>query len=158
RGATDALAEAVLVGIYLVFLLVEAGRLPRRLQAAYRGKQLEQILAVVENVNDAIARYLRAKVLSSVVLALPATVVLWIFGVKFALMWGVLTFLFNFIPYLGSVITCSGPVVLAFLQMDSPERAGMVAVFLLVCHLLSAYAIEPSMIGKAVGLSPLIVL
>ena len=106
-AAADTVGEAVLVGIYLIFLLLEAGRVPRRIQAAFGGGQSEQILAVVANINEAMARYLRVKVKASLVLAVPVTVVLWAFGVKSALMWGVLTFLLNFIPYLGSVVACA---------------------------------------------------
>jgi AI-2 transport protein TqsA len=157
-AAADILGESVLVGIYLIFLLVEAGRVPQRIQGAFIGTRPEHILAVVGNINDAMASYLRVKVKASLVLAGPVTIVLWVFGVKFALMWGVLTFLFNFIPYLGSIIACSAPVLLAFLQMDSLERPAIVAVLLVACHTLSAYVIEPSMTGKAVGLSPLVIL
>src|SRR5262245_20305273 len=49
-AAAGTLTEAVLVGIYLIFLLVEAGRLPRRIESAFRGQQPDQILAVVGNI------------------------------------------------------------------------------------------------------------
>jgi AI-2 transport protein TqsA len=115
-------------------------------------------LAVVRNINDAMAGYLRVKVKASLVLAIPATVVLWAFGVEFALMWGVLTFLLNFIPYLGSLIACGAPILLAFLQMDSLGRPAVVAGLLISIHTLSAYVVEPAMTGKAVGLSPVVIL
>jgi AI-2 transport protein TqsA len=157
-AAADTLTEAVLVGIYLVFFLMEAGRVPRRIQSAFSGEQPERILAVVRNINDAMAGYLRVKVKASLVLAVPATVVLWAFGVEFALMWGVLTFLLNFIPYLGSIISCGAPILLAFLQMDSLGRPAVVAGLLISIHTLSAYVVEPAMTGKAVGLSPVVIL
>jgi AI-2 transport protein TqsA len=56
RAAADILAETMLVGIYLIFLLVEAGRVPQRVQNAFSGKQADQILTVVGNINDAMAR------------------------------------------------------------------------------------------------------
>jgi AI-2 transport protein TqsA len=98
------------------------------------------------------------KVKASLVLAIPATLVLWAFGIKFASMWGVLTFLLNFIPYLGSILACGAPLMLAFLQMDSIERPAVAAARLVSIHALSAYAVEPAMTGKAVGLSPVIIL
>jgi AI-2 transport protein TqsA len=158
RAAADTLTEAVLVGIYLVFLLVEAGRVPRRIQGAFSGGQPERILAVVGNINDAMAGYLRVKVKASLVLAVPATAVLWAFGVKSALMWGILTFFLNFIPYLGSIVSCGAPILLAFLQMDTLGRPAALAVLLIGVHTLSAYAIEPALTGRAVGLSPVVVL
>jgi AI-2 transport protein TqsA len=70
----------------------------------------------------------------------------------------VLTFLLNFIPYLGSIVACGAPILLAFLQMDSLERPLAVAGCLIAIHALSAYVIEPTMTGKAVGLRPVIIL
>jgi AI-2 transport protein TqsA len=157
-AAADALSEAVLVGIYLIFLLLEAGRMPTRIQAAFRGERSDRILAVVAAINQAMVGYLRVKVKASLVLAIPVTIVLWVFGVKSALMWGVLTFLLNFIPYLGSVAACSGPILLSVLQSDSLVRPAGLAVVLISIHMLSAYVVEPAMTGKAVNLSPLMIL
>ncbi len=152
------LSDAVLVGIYLIFLLIEASRIPGRIQRAFTGDRPERILAVVGNINVAMASYLRIKVIASLALAVPATVVLWAFDVKFALMWGMLTFFLNFIPYLGSIITCGSPIILAYLQMDTLGRPTLIAAILISIHLLSAYVVEPAMTGKAIDLSPIVIL
>lgn len=156
--AADTLAEVVLVAIYFIFLLAEAARFPTRINTSFQGERPEQILAVVRNINEAMASYLRVKVKASLVLAVPVTLVLWAFGVKFALMWGVLTFFLNFVPYLGSVIACTGPILLAFLQMDTLAKPAIVAAILISIHMLTANAIEPAMTGKAIGISPLVIL
>jgi AI-2 transport protein TqsA len=157
-AAADAVSEAALVGIYLIFLLVEAGRVPRRIQAAFAGDRAGPVLALVGTVNEAMAGYLRVKVKASLVLAVPATAVLWAFGVKAALMWGVLTFLLNFVPYLGSVVACAAPILLAFLQSDSLAGPTALAATVVGIHTLSAYVVEPSLTGKAVNLSPVVIL
>ncbi len=157
-AAADTMADAVLVGIYLIFFLMEAGRVPRRIQSAFSGAWPERILLVLGNINVAMAGYLRVKVKVNLVLAIPVTIVLWAFGVEFALMWGLLTFFLNFIPYLGSVIACSCPLVLAYLQMDTLARPTVVAVLLVTIHMTSAYVVEPALTGKAVGLSPVVIL
>jgi AI-2 transport protein TqsA len=158
NGAADAATDAVVVAIYLLFLLLEVPRFPGRIQHSFASAESEQILTVLHRINEAMASYLWVKVKASLVLAVPVTLVLLVFGVHSAVMWGVLTFLLNFIPYLGSVIACSAPILLAFIHMDSPWQATWVAVLLVTIHMLSAYLIEPSMTGKAVGLSPLVIL
>ena len=80
------------------------------------------------------------------------------FGVKFSFLWAVLTFLCNFIPYVGSVVAYSLPVAFAFLQFDIGYRPVTVAVLVLLCHVLTAAVVEPTVIGRAVGLSPLVIL
>lgn len=158
NAAAGALTEAVIVGIYLLFLLLEVGRFPQRIRGGFSSDRAERILAVAEHINLAMAGYLKVKVKASLVLAVPVTLVLWVFGVKFALLWGVLTFACNFIPYVGSIVACSLPIVLAFLDMDFGWQPVAVAILLVSIHVLSAYVIEPSMIGKSVGLSPLVIL
>jgi AI-2 transport protein TqsA len=152
------LSDAVLVGIYLIFLLLEAGRIPERIRVAFANDQPDRILGVVGNINEAMASYLRVKAKASLVLAIPAGIVLWTFGVKFTPMWTLLTFLLNFIPYLGSIISAGSPILLAYLQMDSLGRPTMMAVLLVSIHLLSAYVVEPAMTGKAIDLSPIVIL
>lgn len=157
-AAADTVSDAILVGIYLIFLLLEAGRVPGRIQSAFPSERSDHILAIVATINEAMAGYLRVKVKASLVLAVPVTLVLWAFGVKSAVMWGVLTFLLNFIPYLGSVIACASPILLAVLQTNSLIPPACLAVALIAIHSLSAYVVEPSMTGKAVNLSPLVIL
>jgi AI-2 transport protein TqsA len=152
------LVEALQVGFFLIFLLLEAGRFPQRVRAAFPDGRAEQILAVVGSINLAMASYLKVKVKASLVLALPAMLVLWAFGVQFVALWGVLTFLANFIPYLGSIVACSLPILFGFLELDFGWRPVALAVLLIAVHVSSAYLIEPAMTGKAVNLSPVVIL
>jgi AI-2 transport protein TqsA len=158
NAAATAILEACVVGLYLLFLLMEASRFPERVRNAYPPERAEEILRVAGQVSAAVVSYLKAKVKSSLVLAVPVGLVLWGFGVKFALLWAVLTFLCNFIPYIGSVVAYTLPTGFAFLQLDLGWRPVGVAVGLLTCHLLSASVIEPMILGQAVGLSPLVIL
>lgn len=156
--AAGVLGEAVVVGLYLVFLLVEASRFPDRVRAAYRPDRADEILQLAGQVNAAIVSYLRAKVQSSLVVAAPVGLILAVFGVPFAPLWAVLTVLCNFIPYVGSVVAYLLPVGFAFLQLPVGWQPVTVAVLVLACHVVSATVVEPLMLGRAVGLSPLVIL
>lgn len=156
--AATTFLEACVVGLYLLFLLLEASRLPDRVRNAYSPERTEAILDLAGQVNSAIVSYLKAKVKSSFILALPVGLILWFLGVKFALLWAVLTFLCNFIPYIGSVTAYVLPVGFAFLQLEPGWRPVAVAILLLGCQIGSASLVEPMLLGKAVGLSPLVIL
>jgi AI-2 transport protein TqsA len=156
--AANALLGAVVVGIYLLFLLLEAGHFPQRVRKAFGDERSEQILAVVGNINRAIASYIRVKVRASLLLAVPVAVVLWVFGVKFPVLWGVLTFVCNFIPYLGSVVAVTVPVLFTFLQAGPNSNPIAAALGVLAIHLVMTYAVEPAIVGRGVGLSPLVIL
>lgn len=150
--------EAAVVVLYLLFILLGVESLPSRVSKAYPGEQGERILGVAANVNAAISGYLRAKIVSSILLAAGVGIVLAAFGVKFVFVWMLLTFLCNFIPYIGSFVAYLTPVLYASLQLP-PWTAPLTVAGLLACvHLLSSSLVEPMLIGKAVGLSPLLIL
>ena len=157
-SAADVVAQSLIVGIYLLFVLLGAAHLPARIQSGFEPARAEQLLTVLARINVAIASYLRAKVLASLVLAVPATLILWAFDVRSALFWGVLTFLLNYIPYLGSAIAWTGPTVLAFLDLEPGWKPIAVAALLGADHALSANLIEPKLTGRAVDLSPVVIL
>ena len=112
------LAEAFVVGVYLVFLLLEVRRFPRRIRAGFEPEQAESVLCVLARINAATTSYLRAKTLASLATAIPTAIVLWAFGVRYPVMWGVLIFLGNFIPYVGSLVALAFPLLLAFLDLQ----------------------------------------
>ncbi|AWM41687.1 AI-2 transport protein TqsA [Gemmata obscuriglobus] len=157
-GVATAMIEAGVVGLYLLFLLLEGTQLPARVRRAYPKERAEQILQVAGEVNAAVISYLKAKVKSSFFLAAPVGAVLWATGVNFSLLWAVLTFLCNFIPYIGTVVAYSLPVGFAFLWFGPSWEPFAAAALLLVWHGASASVIEPMILGSAVGISPLVIL
>ena len=132
--AANAALEACVVALYLLFLLLEGSRIPDRIRTAYAPARAQAILQIAGAVNAAVISYLRAKVKSSLVLAVPVGVVLWAVGVKFALLWAILTFLCNFIPYIGTVVAYSLPVGFAFLWFGPEWKRSRRPGLLLVCH------------------------
>jgi AI-2 transport protein TqsA len=158
NAAAEFLAETLVVGFYLIFLLIEARHFPRRVEAAFAREQADRVLGIVGSINRAMASYLRAKALASLLMALPIVAILWAFGVPFPGMWGVLVFVGNFIPYVGSLVAFSLPVLLAFLELEPIWRPLAVGVLLLMVHILSNNIVEPRLTAQAVDLSPLVVL
>lgn len=156
--AAGALLEAAAAGLYLLFLMLESRQFPARVRAAYPADRAEHILDVFGRINAAIISYLKAKVLSSLALAGPVGLVLAACGVRFALLWAVLTFLCNFIPYVGSVVAYSLPVGFAAVQLGVGGWWFAVAGLLLGIHVASASMVEPLILGRVTGLSPVVIL
>ncbi len=152
------LVEAVAVMFYLALILVEAGRLPGRLRGVFANREAERVLATAGNINEAMASYLKAKVKVNLALAVPAALVLWLFGVKLVVLWGVLTFFANFVPYLGSIVACGLPLLFGLLDLGVGWQLLAVTVLLPAVHVTSAYLVEPALTGRAVDLNPLVVL
>jgi AI-2 transport protein TqsA len=116
------------------------------------------VLSVVGRINEATTRYVRAKALSSLVTAIPTAVVLWAFGVRYPVMWGVLTFFGNFVPYVGSLVALTFPMLLAFLDLQPIWKPCGVALLLIAIQAVTNNFVEPTLTAKAVDLSPLVAL
>lgn len=144
--------------IYLVFLLAEQTSIPRRIHKAFEPGRAQQILNVIQRINGSIAQYLAVKTLMSFLTGLFTTVVLVLFGVKYAVLWGVVAFLLNYIPYLGSVVAALLPVLLSLVQYGSPWRTLVILILLLVVHNAIGYVIEPLVAGRRLDLSPLVII
>jgi predicted PurR-regulated permease PerM len=153
------LTVAFVVFIYLIFLLAEKERVSTRLALAFGPTRAEQTLSVMQSINEAISQYISVKAFVSFLQAILSVIVFLVFGVDFAVMWGVLIFLFNFIPYIGSIIAVGLPVLLSLLKYaNEPWKAAVVLLLLLVIQRVVDNWIEPRLTGQKLGLSPLLVL
>ena len=152
------LTNMVVVTFYLIFLMLESRTFEDRVRHAFGVRRTERIMGVVGTINRAISQYVAIKTFVSLLVAGLSMAVLWAFGVDFWLTWGILTFFANFIPYLGSLVVATLPVLLTFLQFDSVWRAAGVAVLLVVVQQVIGYWVEPRLTGRKLGVSPLMIL
>jgi predicted PurR-regulated permease PerM len=143
--------------LYLVFLIAEKFTLPRRLSLAFGQADGERVMAVVGTINQAISEYIAVKTFISIMAGALSLVVLWYFNVDFFIMWSILIFLFNYIPYLGSWVAVGFPIVLGFLQLGTVSGI-CVALLLIAIQIGLGNFIEPRMAGRKLGVSPLLIL
>lgn len=103
-----------------------------------------------------IQAYLAVKTVVSMGTGLAAGAWVGLLGVDFAVLWGLLTFLLNFVPNIGSVLAAFPPALLALLQFG-PGAAVMVVIGYIAVNGLFSYLIEPYLMGRRLNLSPLVV-
>ena len=156
--AAGTLSAAAVVGLYLLFLLMEASRFPDRVRKAFSEPRAERVMATIAGINRGIAHFLTAKVKASLVLAVPVFVLLFVFQTRYALIWAVFTFFCNFIPYLGTLAGYSLPTLFVFYQFGAGWEAVTIAILLLAIHMVTSMVVEPAILGKAVGVSPVVIL
>jgi predicted PurR-regulated permease PerM len=153
------LTATFVVLIYLVFLIAERVSLPGRVARAFGEARAKEVMGVVEAINRAVHDYVALKTFVSALQGLLSFAVLADFGVEFAVMWGVLIFLFNFIPYLGSFVAVTLPIALSFLQFaEEPWKPLLIMLLLLLIQRVVDNFVEPRLTGQKLGLSPLLVL
>ena len=153
-GLGNVMANLFLIIITVVFMLFEASSMPAKLHLALddpemRMKQIDRFLSSVNH-------YLAIKTLVSIGTGVTVSVMLWAFGLDFYLLWGVLAFLLNYIPNIGSIIAAVPAVLLAILQLGAAE-AGFIGLGYFVINTVMGNVIEPRYLGRGLGLSTLVV-
>ncbi len=143
-----------LIILTVVFILFESSSFPKKLHLALDDPQmrLKQIERFLSSVND----YIAIKTLVSIATGCIVSIMLWAFGLDFFLLWGVLAFLLNYIPNIGSIIAAVPPMTLAILQLGIGE-AGLIGLGFLSINMVMGNIIEPRYLGKGLGLSTLVV-
>jgi AI-2 transport protein TqsA len=148
----------VLVVTYTVFILLGRKSFGTNLARAWDKPRADEIRTVLGQINLQVQRYLTTKILLSAVTGVLMYVTLVLFGVDFALFFGLLGFLLSFIPTVGSAIAALLPIGLALLQFESPLMALWVALSLIAIQQLIGNVVEPKLLGRRLNLSPIVVL
>ena len=101
-------------------------------------------------------RYLGVKTLISLLSGISTWILLDVLGVQYAILWGTLTFLLNYIPNIGSIIAAV-PVIVQALLLNGFGVGMGVTVGIIALNIVIGNIIEPKMMGKTLGLSTLVV-
>ncbi|HEX5314179.1 MAG TPA: AI-2E family transporter [Gammaproteobacteria bacterium] len=156
KGFGTLLGESILIVLTVIFLLFEASVLPGKLRTMPGDRHGHRSLEVFRSFVDSIQRYVFLKTIVSIVLGVLVALVLWGFGVRYPVLWGVLAFLLNFVPNVGAFLSSIPPILLALVQGGWP-LAAYAGSTLFVIHFLTGNLVEPIIMGERLGLSVLVV-
>ncbi len=137
--------------LIVIFMLLEISIFERKIHLINKGS-LSRVNKIVQNLNA----YFGTKALTSLVTGALVAISLAIIGIDFPLLWGFLAFLLNFIPNIGSIIAAVPAILLALVQYGFPSALAVLIVFLII-NVIIGNVIEPRLMGRNLGLSPLIV-
>jgi len=154
NAVRDIMTNTLLITFTVIFILLEASSFPTKIDAAF-GESARSLTGARQFLDD-LGRYLGIKTLVSIVTGLLVWLLTWRLGLDFPRLWGMLAFLLNYIPTLGSIIAAVPAVLLALVQLGVPE-ATATAVGFMAINIAFGNFIEPRLMGYGVGISPLIV-
>ena len=156
-GVTLIFSNAMLIVITVIFMLFEAARFPAKLVAAF-GASHSAMTDIAQVISD-VRRYMQIKTLTSALTGVLVIALLIFTDVPLPLLWGLVAFLLNFVPNIGSIIAAVPPVTLAFFEAESGAWTGfwITAAGYVVINFAVSYGIEPKYMGQGLGLSTLVV-
>jgi predicted PurR-regulated permease PerM len=155
-AAASVVSVAGIVLIYAGFLFVEQVRFRRKLAIILgAGGHQARVLAVLDRIDRDIRVYIRIKTTLAVATAAFAYVVMASVGVDFAAFWAVMVFFFYYIPTVGSILAIAS---LALVQFDHLTPFLIVLLVFGTIQIVTANVIEPTIMGRTLNLSPLVVI
>lgn len=156
-GGFDFTKGLLLVVIYMLFIFAEQAVFRRKILsvAGSRERDAEKVL---DTIGKGIQRYLGVKTLVSFATGALCYAVLVALDVPFALLFGFLTFLLNYIPTFGSIIAGILPVITALADGSSWNRVLAIIFTYLSVNIVLGSFLEPRILGRELNLSPLVII
>lgn len=153
-GLGAALANFFLILLAIIFILLESSGFPGKVREALGARS--EVLGSFREFSDRLQEYLRIKTLVSLMTGATVALWLWLVGLDFPMLWGVLAFLLNYVPNIGSIIAAVPAVLLAMVALDWTGVLLVIGGYLAV-NMVFGNIVEPRMMGKGLGLSTLVV-
>tara|TARA_B100000131_G_scaffold63141_1_gene59431 strand:+ start:106 stop:1524 length:1419 start_codon:yes stop_codon:yes gene_type:complete len=148
---------SITVLFFLMFIIFEAGLLPGRISAAYPGEANEKIKDVRADIEESINVYIIVKTGVGVGTASIAGIILFIFGIDLWFLWALLTFILNYVPYIGSLVASVPPLLLGFIMLE-PGTVIFMGILLIVNQQIWGNIIETKWCGSKLDISPVLLL
>jgi AI-2 transport protein TqsA len=155
RSLTGAFSASVLLLLFLIFILIEAAQLPAKLRAAFGGPSFD--LAHFGRILGEVQGYLAVKTVVSIATGVLVGSAAALLGVDFALLWGLIAFVLNFVPSVGSIVAGIPAVIVALVQLGPGTAAALAAAYLAV-NMVLGNLLEPAIMGRRLGLSTFFVI
>ncbi|MCY4265705.1 MAG: AI-2E family transporter [Gammaproteobacteria bacterium] len=153
------LASGGLILIYLGFLFLEQGQFSNKISALVSDREKEEdARKIIDRIRDDIQKYIGIKVFTSSLTGTVSYGFLLVVGVDFAAVWGLLIFLLNFIPTVGSIIATIFPALLALAQSDGYSLFLLVLLGIGAVQICIGNILEPRLMGSSFNLSPIVIL
>lgn len=151
------LGNLLLVFVFLAVIVAGRGRAEKKISRAIGDGHAGRVRGIMDRINVEVRKYLILKTLISLANGLEVWLVLTLFGVDFAALFGLLAFLLNFIPNIGSAAATILRVGFAFFQFGTFWTPFLVLVITVGIDEILGTIIEPRVLGKGLDLSPLLV-
>lgn len=154
-GLGSVLTDGFLILLTVIFILLEASAMPGKIDKALANPA--QSLNQFSQITSSVKSYLVIKTVVSLLTGITVTLWLIFLNVDYPVLWGLLAFMLNYVPNIGSIIAAVPPLLLALIQHGAAQSL-LVIIGYIIINIFVGNVIEPRYMGKRLGLSPLVVL
>jgi predicted PurR-regulated permease PerM len=154
----DVAESAVLVLIYLGFLLASRAGFGRKLGEMVAGGGHAEALTMMRRIQRGVEGYIWVQTVIGAIIAAGSALIMWGVGLSHVVFWSFLIFLANYIPAIGVVIAVLGPTLFGLVELDALWKPVTIFVGMEVVHFVAGHVFMPRMQGRSLNIDPLAVL
>jgi predicted PurR-regulated permease PerM len=151
------LATTGMIVIFVVFILIQREDLRNRMIRLAGTHDLQKTTAAIDDAAQRLSRLFLTQVALNAGFGLVIGLGLWIIGVPSPVLWGILSAVLRFVPYIGAIISAAFPLALAAAVDPGWSMLLWTALLFLVVEPIVGHVIEPLVYGHSTGLSPVAV-
>lgn len=146
-----------IVLVFVIFILLERSSMRDRLLRLVGG-DLHRMTDALNDAAQRVSRYLTTQLLVNAAYGVVMGIALWLIGVPGAVLWGVLSGVMRFVPYIGPVIAAVFPLMMAFAVDPGWDMVLWTMGLVAVAELILNNVVEPVVYGNTTGIAPVAVL
>jgi len=154
----DFLVKLLLTVAFMIFIVLERTKLIKRVEKVLTKNEAEHSTNVVVKIEQSVKTYIVNKTFISLITGLISMFFIAILGIDFAVISGLLIFILNYIPNLGSIVASAFPMLICFIQFGISWQLIAISIALISTQMIMGNFVEPKMMGTGLKLSPLFVL
>jgi len=155
KATTSTLFKMALIPVFIFYFLQFRERFSRFFYEVANEKHREITAKFIDKVSFVTPRYIGGVFIVVCVLVILNSIGLLIIGLKYAIFFGVISAIFNFIPYFGTWIGAFFPFTFALLTGESPNQALYVLVLFVIIQFTENNILTPNITGGYVDINPL---
>lgn len=144
--------------LYFIVLLGSILKYEQYLHYLEQDSDKKKLLQAFEKVKQSVVTYMKVKFMISLLTGVGYWIICILFGIEFALFWGFLAFILNFIPTFGSIIATIPPLLLGLVVFDSMSHLGFLVISLFSVQIIMGNIVEPKLMGEKLSLNTITVL
>ncbi len=152
------LASIGILTVLVIFMLLVRQDLRDRLLRLAGTNQITLTTRTIDELGSRISRYLLQNAMINSAFGLTIGIGLWVIGVRYAALWGLLSAVLRFIPYVGVLIAAAAPIGLSIAQFPTWTQPILVVALFVIIELLIDNVIEPVVYGRGAGVAPVALL
>jgi predicted PurR-regulated permease PerM len=152
------LVTAGIVIVFVIFILLYRHDLRDRFIRLASVGDLNRTTQALEDAGSRVAKYLLMQVVVNLSYGIPIGIGLWLIGVPYPLLWGMLAVVLRFIPYIGPILAAMFPIALSIAVDPGWMMLAFTVSLFVIVEIISNNIVEPWLYGAKTGLSPIAII